>query len=85
MMEPAALGKPTVVGKYTDNFEPEMELLLSENAAIQVEDEKILNGVLKELLGNPERSSSLGKRARETVLKSQGAADRCLERLAQVL
>lgn len=85
MMEPAALGKPTVVGCYTGNFEPEMELLLDEGAVLQVFDESSLYDALKGLFENRQNARAMGDRARRAVLNSRGAADRSLVALEGLL
>jgi len=85
MMEPAALGKPVVVGPHTRNFEPEMETLLGRRAVVVVRDEEELLAAVDAVLADPFEAAALGARARRVAMESRGAAERTLERLEAVL
>jgi 3-deoxy-D-manno-octulosonic-acid transferase len=85
MMEPAALGKPVLLGPYTSNFRPEMELLRTKDAVWEVNDPNELTGAVRSLLENPDLARNLGRRARQTVLQSRGAARRTLRALENAL
>lgn len=85
MMEPAALGKPVIVGQYTGNFDPEMALLKQKDAVIEVQNAEDLWRQCHRLLSDPEFAAALGRRARAAVLRSQGATERTLHRLEDML
>jgi 3-deoxy-D-manno-octulosonic-acid transferase len=85
MMEPAALGRPVIVGPYTGNFEPEMKLLAARGAAVVVRSGTELLREMRRLLGDHGAAQQLGQNARSAVIESQGAAERTLERLEQML
>ena len=85
MMEPAALGKPVIVGPHTANFRPDMEMLLERGAALVVRDRRGLAAAVERLLSDPARAARMGSAARRVILESQGATERTLERLAPLL
>jgi len=85
MMEPAALGKPVLVGPHTANFTPEMELLRARRAVVVAHDERALLSQLDRLLGDARAAGALGDRARRSVMASRGATARTLERLEAAL
>ena len=85
MMEPAALGKPVVVGPHTGNFQPEMELLARREGVAIVRGREGLLGEVERLLNDPGAAGTLGKNARDAVLESRGATDRTLARLEGAL
>ena len=85
MMEPATLGKPVLVGPYTVNFKPEMEMLAARGAVVVAQDEAGLLREVGRLLRDPEAAARLGQAARQTVMESRGAARRTLEKLDVML
>jgi len=85
MMEPAALGKPVIVGPHCGNFRPDMELLRARGAVIVVQDAAGLLRETDRLLSDPQASRMLGQAARRAVTESRGAADRTMERLEDVM
>ncbi len=85
MMEPAALGKPVLVGPFTGNFEPEMDLLLARGAVVVVQDESSLLSELDRLLTDGEAARALGQHARLAVTESRGATERTFGRIEALL
>ena len=85
MMEPAALGKPVLVGPHTGNFEPEMRYLRRRDAVRVVDGPGELAGACRELLSDPERAEALGQRARKAVQESRGATPTTLRLLEGML
>ncbi len=85
MMEPAALGKPVLVGPHTGNFKPEMALLKQEDAVLQVQDAEELWRQLHRLLSDRQFARAQGGRARAAVLRSQGATMRTFRKLQRML
>ncbi len=84
MMEPAALGKPVLVGPHTGNFRPEMRLLRENDAVLAVRDRAELVRELDRLLSNPDQAGTIGRAARSVILESQGATERTLTKLEGV-
>ena len=76
MIEPAALGKPVIVGPWTHNFAEAMERFKEADAVRVVHDAADLERVVKGLLGSPDDASAMGRRAQEVVRREQGATAR---------
>jgi len=83
-MEPAALGKPLVIGPRIEDFRSSVEILDRAGAIVRT-DRAGLAKVLRDLLADPDRRSDLGHRARKCVLANQGAAKRHAERILAML
>jgi 3-deoxy-D-manno-octulosonic-acid transferase len=81
VLEPAALGKPTLFGPGTANFTREVERLRERAAAVEVADGAALGREIARLLGDPEARRGLGERARAAAAGLQGATERTLEGL----
>lgn len=79
MIEPAALGKPVVVGPFTHNFADAMHQFVAANAMQVVQDAAALTAAIDAMLANPAQRSEIGQRAREVVRRNQGATARHLE------
>jgi 3-deoxy-D-manno-octulosonic-acid transferase len=76
MIEPAALGKPVVVGPYIGNFAEPMHALLAADAIRQVAKADQLFKILFEWLNNPAAAAEVGRRARDVVVANRGATRR---------
>ena len=74
-MEPAALGKPIVIGPKVADFKSMVETLRDAGALIQATRDE-LPGVLRDLIEDDARRTAMGDAARQCVLKNQGATDR---------
>jgi 3-deoxy-D-manno-octulosonic-acid transferase len=85
MMEPAALGKPVVVGPHTGNFKPEMSLLLADNAVSVVHGLDELTVALDRFLSDRSEAERAGALARAVALRSRGALERTLDILSPLL
>ena len=85
MMEPAAYGAAVTFGPNTQNFRDVVELLLQEDAALVVSGEGEMLMTLRQLLQRPQRTQAMGQRARELVQRQQGATDRTLGLLSQLV
>ena len=75
-LEPAAHGKPVLVGPYMFNFQEIFELLSSRGVCIMTPDEKTFEKTLLDLLDHPEKMKRMGEAALEVVRENQGATDR---------
>ena len=83
-LEPAVWGKAVFYGPHMDNFLDAKAILESANAGIEVKDSRSLAAEAVRLLSRPEELKGFGERAREAVLKNEGAAEkhaRVIERL----
>jgi len=85
ILEPALFSKPIIFGPYMFNFRDIAELFLVSGGAVSVKDKEELKGKIKDLLLHPESALELGRRAKELLLKNQGASERNMEIIKQVL
>lgn len=74
-MEPAALGKPIIIGPRSADFATTVAAMLEDHAIIQTEAAQ-LPGVLRRLLNDPAARAAMGQRALECVRRHQGATER---------
>jgi 3-deoxy-D-manno-octulosonic-acid transferase len=73
ILEPAIFGKPIVFGPHMQNFREISDAFLGNSAAVQVQTERELEGVLRNLVTDPVRRASLGAAARALVEANRGA------------
>ncbi len=85
MMEAAGLGKPVIVGPYTENFTETVELLQRGEGIAVVRNGNNLTEKVSELLENKELAITLGRRGRQVILDNQGATRRTVEAICEVL
>ena len=85
MIEPAAYGAAVTFGRCTWNFKETVRNLLDRDAAIQVDDAAHLERVTEMLLGDADMRSRLGTAARSFVRSQQGATERTLDLLDEVI
>ncbi|HEX5242035.1 MAG TPA: glycosyltransferase, partial [Tepidisphaeraceae bacterium] len=82
MIEPAALGKPVIVGPYTGNFTEVMNRFREAGAIIEIRPDAqttastALQEAIAQLLASPARRNELGQKAQEVVRANQGATAR---------
>jgi 3-deoxy-D-manno-octulosonic-acid transferase len=74
-MEPAALGKPIIIGPRSADFATTVAAMLEDQAIIQT-DAANLPAVLRRLLDDPAARAAMGQRALECVRRHQGATER---------
>ena len=84
MMEPAALGKPVVVGPATGDFQETVDRLV-EGGGIVVSDRERLGRDVESLLADPARCERLVAAAREVITREQGATERTATLLLSML
>jgi 3-deoxy-D-manno-octulosonic-acid transferase len=75
MIEPIALGKPTVVGPAVADFAQSMKVLLAGDGVVQCTAAE-LPDVLAKLLADKDRASELAANGRAVIRAHQGATDR---------
>jgi len=76
MMEVTALGKPTVFGPFTYNFQQTVEALLAAGGALQVSNAGELYETIHRLLTDRDYANGLGERGRRVIIDNQGATQR---------
>lgn len=85
MIEPAALGKPVIVGPYTGNFTEVMNRFREAGAMVEIRPDaqtapaKALQEAIGSLLSSPARRNELGQKAQDVVRANQGATARNVE------
>jgi 3-deoxy-D-manno-octulosonic-acid transferase len=80
IIEPAAFAKPIVVGPHTENFREIVSDFLRADAVVQItaagnDAPNCLALELIRLLSDLEHARAIGERARDILLKNQGATD----------
>jgi 3-deoxy-D-manno-octulosonic-acid transferase len=85
VLEPAALGVPSVVGPHTLNFAEATTLLREEGALLQIEHAAGLEAALAMLLDDAPRRRAMGAAGRLTVERERGALARTLQLIAELL
>lgn len=85
MIEPCALGKPTIVGPFTGNFEEPMRAFRGAGAIVEVADGAALCAQLDRLLTDRDAATAMGRKARQIVVAGKGALERHLDVLMPLL
>ncbi|MFT3880026.1 MAG: 3-deoxy-D-manno-octulosonic acid transferase [Gemmatales bacterium] len=85
MIEPAAYGVAVTFGPNTWNFKQVVAALLMHQAAMEVKTKAEWEAVTLRLLGDGAERRELGERAREFVLRQQGATERTVGLLKSFL
>jgi len=85
MIEPAALGKPVIVGPFTGNFAEVMSAFRAGDAILEAQNEESLEQGIAVMLSTPAEAIALGKRASAIVTAEQGATLRHARLIAQIV
>ena len=85
MIEPASLGKPTVIGPLTQNFKDAVDIFLKTDAIIQVHDSEELTQEIRRLLAEPQYAEMIGQAAKQTVIQYQGASAKTLKAITVLI
>jgi len=85
MMEPIALGKPTVIGPNTSDFADTMAKLREGDGIVQVADGDALRDAVKQLLHDRDRATRLAVNGRNVIRANQGATARHVELIERLL
>ena len=85
ILEPAAQGKPILVGPHMFNFRDTYALFSKRNACVTVLDGQELAQKTLELLQNKQTAEQMGREAAQIVAENQGAAVRTVEHLRQII
>ncbi len=85
VMEVAALGRPTVIGSHYDNFKDAVDKLRQADAIEIVDKPEKLASVIGAILGDQSKARKMGENARNVVLANQGATQKTVEKLCEIL
>jgi len=85
IIEPAMFSKPVISGNYFFNFSDIFKVFRDSQAVITCQNKEGLKSAISELLNNPVQAKILGERAREVILKQQGATQKNLEWVSKYL
>jgi 3-deoxy-D-manno-octulosonic-acid transferase len=78
ILEPAAAGKPILIGPSMENFRAILLEFLQDEAILQVPDPAGFETALDELLHDRERARTIGDRAYATIIRHRGATRRMI-------
>lgn len=85
MIEPAALGCAVFFGPHVQNFREASQILLDNQAAIQVENIEDLKEKLPTYLDDLELTVKLAKNAKQAIMSRRGVAKRTLQEIKTLL
>ena len=85
ILEPAAHGKPIIVGPHMFNFKDIYALLSNREACATVHNQATLNEALREILSNAELSTAMSRNSRTIIEENRGAAQKNTVELRQLL
>lgn len=79
LMEPARWGKPLLFGPHHSNIAETARKLLEQGGGVEVHDREELLRELSDLLADPARASSMGRRARRAVESDGDVVSRSMD------
>lgn len=85
LLEPAALGVPSITGPNVHNFREITQLLQNANAVWMVQNSDELAAKAIELLNNPALRQQMGAAALQTVQTNKGALNKLMQIMAHYL
>ncbi|MBN2063754.1 MAG: 3-deoxy-D-manno-octulosonic acid transferase [Sedimentisphaerales bacterium] len=85
MMEAAALGKPVIVGPYTENFSQTINALRAGNGIVVVTDAKALKQVIVKLSDDKEYAKGIAVNGRKVIIDHKGATDKTIEQIRKIV
>ena len=85
ILEPAAHGKPILIGPHMFNFKETYAMLSGRQACITVEGSSSLAETVLKLLNNPAEARKMGNEALAIIHENQGASRNSILHLKQVL
>jgi 3-deoxy-D-manno-octulosonic-acid transferase len=85
ILEPSAVGVPTVFGSFMPNFEEISHIATTSKAGIQARDSQDLEVQLSMLLSNPNLRELMGERGMRMVAENSGATERSLKILLPLI
>ena len=81
MIEPSAYGVPTSFGPRTKNFRDVVNQLLSQEAAVVVNNANELERFLRDCLTSAQTMKAMGDRAKKIVNQNVGAANKTADQI----
>jgi len=84
-LEPAALGKPVLLGPNMENAKEIAAQLLQDNAARRVNNQSTVQEAAQEILSDGVLRDRMGQAGRELIEKNKGALDLTLKALTKLL
>lgn len=78
-IEPASVGKPIILGRFTFNFQDVVKSFLENQACIQIEDKEEFYSAVRFLLEDSKERRKLGLNAKDTVEKNSGSSQRTID------
>jgi 3-deoxy-D-manno-octulosonic-acid transferase len=85
IIEPAALGKPILVGPHTRNLKAVATQLIDAGAAIQLQRPGELGPAIQELFSDPSARDAMGQAGLSLVEQGRGSVDRTVALIEQYL
>ncbi len=85
MIEAAIFGVPVLSGHHMQNFVALRDMLLAKQALLVSENDQQLVKNCRELIDAPELRQQMGERGRQVVMANQGALERHLDCIDQLL
>jgi len=85
MIEPIALGKPTVIGPNVADFRDTMRRFLADDGIVQLDGPDTLRDTVAGLLNDPDKARAIAERGRDVIRQQQGATARHVDLIAAVL
>lgn len=85
MVEPAALGVPTLFGPHTYNFNATTRFLLDAGGALMVADRHELEAAIAQLVSDPGAREKMGKNAVEAIRREKGAVQTHISQIEAIL
>jgi 3-deoxy-D-manno-octulosonic-acid transferase len=85
LLEPAAVGVPSVFGPHMNNFREIEDLVLQYGAGIQVQNPEELTATCRTLITSPELRKVLGQNGLKLMRDNGGATERHMEVIAEYL
>jgi 3-deoxy-D-manno-octulosonic-acid transferase len=85
IIEAAALGKCTIFGPSTYNFQQTADALLAAQGGIMVKDKQELLDTLQKCLNKPNFTKKIARNGQNVILKNQGATQKTISAITHLL
>ena len=85
IIEPAFFAKPIIFGPHMQNFQDTADLFISNQAAIQINNEAQLQEKITDLLRSQQERDSIGERAKRVVQNNKGVIVKTLDLMKDFL
>jgi len=85
IIEPATFKKPIIIGPHMENFRAVVDLFLSAEGVVMIQDASEFYPALNELLGNPAHAAQIGERAYRVVESQRGSIKKTLQTIQKFL